>query len=240
MYPHRIRLRGPWEYWPLTAAKAGAPLPAPGHMTMPCRWREGGLGDFAGTVRFVRRFGLPRQIDSHERLWLTFAGIADRAGIWVNGRLLGHQEGAAESFEIEVTDLLEARNELTLEVTASGGHGGLWGEVALEVRASAYLRGLRLWATRSEDAAQLHVAGQVAGVADRPLDLYALLHGSTVAYTTVTAGQPFLLDSEPLAGDRWQRPGPAEVRVELVNGGVVWYRDDRSFDFASGFSEKTG
>ena len=46
MYPHRIRLRGPWECQPL--ARAGdVPEPSrpPFRVTMPCRWREAGLGD---------------------------------------------------------------------------------------------------------------------------------------------------------------------------------------------------
>ena len=39
MYPHRIRLRGPWDCEPLSGA--AGPL----RMNLPCRWAEGGLRD---------------------------------------------------------------------------------------------------------------------------------------------------------------------------------------------------
>ena len=71
MYPHRIRLRGPWDCEPLARLAPGASdgaLPPPGRMTLPCRWAEGGLTDFAGRVRFRRRFGYPGRIDAHERV----------------------------------------------------------------------------------------------------------------------------------------------------------------------------
>ena len=69
MYPHRIRLRGPWQCEPLARAIQHADghvemvpqdLPPPCPMIMPCRWGESSLGDFAGRVRFRRRFGVPR------------------------------------------------------------------------------------------------------------------------------------------------------------------------------------
>src|SRR5689334_11433430 len=120
IYPHRIRLRGPWQCEPLerlqlpkprgeSSSPAGDPhqpdAPArarllgnprgsqsltprleshvtpPRTVRMPCRWRDAGLGDFAGRVRFSRNFGYPGQIDSWERVWLTFAGIEGRAEI---------------------------------------------------------------------------------------------------------------------------------------------------------------
>src|SRR5438477_13088651 len=98
MYPHRIRLRGPWECEPLARAVSDAQgrsemvveaLPPPRRMVLPCRWGEGGLADFAGRVRFRRRFGLPRQLDAHERVWLTFAGVDGVAWLSLNGDLLG-------------------------------------------------------------------------------------------------------------------------------------------------------
>src|SRR3954447_2875132 len=52
MYPHRIRLRGPWE----CRTEPGA---APRRMTMPCRADE--LP--APTVYLQRRFGYPGRLD---------------------------------------------------------------------------------------------------------------------------------------------------------------------------------
>lgn len=136
MYPHRIRLRGPWEYEPLARREPPTgDLPPAGRMVLPCRWREGGLGDFVGRVRFRRRFGYPGRIDPHERVWLTFAGVDATTEVSLNGRFLGRHEGASEPFEFEVTSLLQPRNELMVEVE-SAGNGGLWGEVAMEIRAT--------------------------------------------------------------------------------------------------------
>lgn len=239
MYPHRIRLRGPWECEPLSRSDGSSEaLPPPCTMTMPCRWRNGGLTDFAGRVRFRRRFGLPRQIDNHERLWLTFGGITGVADIALNGQALGPCQESDCPLEREVTVLLRPRNELVVEVEGSGD-GGLWGDVALEVRCTAFLRGVRLWISQADGATVLHGAGQAVGVAERPLDLYALLGGRTVAYTTVEPrpdGLPFQFTGEAI--DRSALTEPAEARVELVDGGTVWYRVSESVTLAPAVAAK--
>jgi hypothetical protein len=240
MYPHQIRLRGPWECEPLarlafdahgSTQEADGPVPAKRRVTIPCRWGEGGLGDFSGRVRFNRRFGWLANIAHHERVWLTFGGVDGSAEVCLNGRLLGTHRDPVASFEFEVSSLLQPRNELTVVVEASGGSGGLWGEVALEVRCSAYLRDVRWWLSSAGDRAILHVSGEVVGAADRPLELYALIDGSTAIYSTVKptpAGQSFSLTSEPV--DLLSRPGQSlkaarehAIRIELVNGAVPWY-----------------
>jgi hypothetical protein len=193
-------------------------------MSMPCRWKEGGLGDFTGQVRFTRRFGVPRQIDPHERVWLTFAGVHERADIKLNGQLLGQLEDAAGPWEVEVTALLQDRNELTVEMEALTGDGGLYGEVALEVRCSAYLRGARTWATLVGATAHLHAAGEVAGSCATPLEVYVLFERATVGYGQVDAGQPFQIDCEGIPWEQaWQSDAPPNVRVDLVSGALILY-----------------
>lgn len=228
-YPHRIRLRGPWECEPLTGA---GPLPLSCRMILPCRWSEGGLGDFAGRVRFRRRFGYPGRIDDYERVWLTFAGIEGAAEVWLNGQFLGEHEGSLGPFEHEVTSLLSARNELVVEVEAEGGDGGLWGEVAMEVRCAAFLREVRVWAAVDGDQVQLHAAGEVVGTSERPLELYLLLDNATIGYGTAEAapgGRPFHLASGA-RGEEHRRAGPHVVRVDLVNGASIWYTFESAFE----------
>src|SRR5262249_44131812 len=128
-----IRLRGPWDVEPLQRQGGGA-VPAKLRMTLPCRWAEGGLADFAGKVRHTRQFGIPTNLEPHERLWLTFAGVSDSVTVWLNGKLLGEHRGDDAAFEFEVTGLLAARNTLVVEVECANLNGGLWGEVALEIR----------------------------------------------------------------------------------------------------------
>lgn len=221
MYPHRIRLRGPWECEPVAhVPETNLPLSPARRMTLPGRWNEGGLDNFAGRVRFRRRFGYPGQIDSFERVWLTFAGVDGLAEVCLNDHFLGKRDGKDGPFEFDVTDLLQTRNVLVVEVESSV-NGGLWGEVALEVRCTAYLRAVQAWL----QSGRLHLTGEVVGTCERALDLYALLNGSTVIQSQQEAdpaGQSFHLQSQELSRDRLTE-SVSSIKVDLVNGAVVWY-----------------
>jgi hypothetical protein len=217
VYPHRIRLRGPWdcEPVPLSAATDNGPRTT----------------DEPGRVRFRRRFGYPGRIDDYERVWLTFSGVEGTADVWLNGHFLGRQEQPAGAFEYEVTALLRARNELVVEVEGPA-MGGLWGEVAMEVRRTAFLRNAQVRAERSAGALRLHVSGEVVGTAERPLELYVVLGRHPAAYGHAEAapeGRPFTLSSEEVPAERWP-PEPPVVRVDLVDGANVWYTMELAAD----------
>ena len=96
--------------------------------------------------------------------------------------------------------------------------GGIWGEVALEVRCTAFLRGV---VVRPSGEA-FEVRGEVVGVSERPLELYVLLDHRQAAYDTLTPtpeGRPFrLLVACPEGVEK-----PTSVQVDLVNGATVWY-----------------
>ncbi len=191
MYPHRIRLRAPWEQEPL-----------PGE---------------AGRRRFRRRFGYPGRIDDYERVWLTFSGVKGAVDLWLNEHFLGRH--AEAGFEVDVTSLLGNRNRLEVITEGASGDAGPWEEVALEIRCSAYLRAVRAWVDR--DSAKLHVAGEVVGACDRPLELYVLVDRVSLGYATIeadSAGQPFHLEIDVPAGQV-----PRVVRVDLVNLAQIWY-----------------
>jgi hypothetical protein len=214
VYPHRIRLRGPWEYEPL------APSGPAGRLTLPCSWEETPLGAFMGRVRLRRRFGLPRQLDTFERVWLTCSGLARPAHLALNGEPLGE---IADAAELEVTPWLRPRNELAADFEFGTPPSGPLGEFGLEIRCAAFLRDVRCRLLREAPAPVLAVEGELVGASDRPLDLYVLANNATAAYTTLGAspgGTPFNLRS---AGLDLTLPPPLAVRVELVNGGVVWH-----------------
>src|SRR5262249_6937687 len=126
-------------------------------------------------------------------------------------------EGGA--FEAEVTSLLLPRNELIV-VVEGGVDGGLWGEVALEVRCRAFLRGICVEPT----AGALQIRGTVVGPVGEQLELYAVLGRRTAGYATVAAtpeGKPFTLDAEiPADADE---DGTVALKLDLVNGASVWY-----------------
>jgi hypothetical protein len=219
MYPHRIRLRGPWE--------VESP---PGSAPVRVNWGERGLTGFAGRVRFRRRFGVPRQIDRHERVWLTGSAMGP-AEVRLNDVPCGRHDRPGMLFEFEVPVSLRDRNELVIEVEAESPNGGLIGEVALEIRCTAYLRGVDAAIRPANGGVALSVTGEVVGECERPLDLYVLLNDRNVAYQTVAAraaGEPFdvRLDPSALIPD-YLGAADNRVRVELVNGATVWFALER-------------
>ena len=203
MYPHRIRLRGPWECDPLGSDVRSF------RETMPCRWSSTPLAGFSGRVRCRRHFGYPGRLDGDERVWLKLAGLGDVERVVVNGTVLA--ERCATPFDFDVTHLLLTRNVLEMDVTP----GEEWGEVALEVRATAFLTAIAV----HPEGDHLRVTGTVGGTADGLLELYVLLEGRHAHYTTVTAGSSFNLNVA-LPSDV---PTPNGIQVDLVNGATIWY-----------------
>jgi hypothetical protein len=216
LYPHRIRLRGPWDY------ELTGDAPRKGRVVLPCRWREEDLGDCHGRVLLRRRFGWPGRLDSHERVWLILRDAAGVAEVTLNGIPLS-QGAPGKDFEFEVIDHLRVRNELNVLVDAAAAGDHSWGDVALEVRCLAYLRDVKFAATLDGSEMEVRAAGNLVGECDRRLELYLLLENATVAYQTIEShpdGKPFELVSERVPA----RPGKTlSVRVELMNGSVVWY-----------------
>jgi len=211
LYPHRIRLRGPWQ-----AIRESQPATT---VRMPC-----GCGDvwpgFRGMVRFIRHFGIPRKLDDFERVWLTFAGMSGWADVELNGESLGRWE--TSPFEIEVTGRLRERNELVVNLNCAEPSDGLWGDVALEIRCNAWLRNV----TVERQGELLVMSGEAVGRANGPLDLYAILGRATAIQATIApteSGTLFNLMSAPLSPVEMRE---TKVRVELVAGAVAWHTQD--------------
>ncbi len=123
MYPHRIRLRGPWN-----ADGKKVQMPGP--------WPD------PGPVRIARAFGYPGRIDDFERVWLVAENLHRPASVVLNGNILGDAD------EWNVTSLLRPRNLLEIEMPTAPTAGPLWEEVVLEVRCSAYLKNVRVMGTQ--------------------------------------------------------------------------------------------
>jgi hypothetical protein len=207
MYPHRIRLRGPWEAEPLDPPRLVRKV------TMPARFGECDFGD-CRRVRFTRRFGRPRRLDEHERVWLIGEGLTGHAEFVLNGEVLGQHDGTNGAFAFHVTRLIGERNELAIEITAESSEGGIWGDVALEIRCEAFLNNVRM---EMINDGRLRVSGAVEGNTDGPLDLYVLADDHTIGYKQTKSVGTFEIVTDPLTDS------PRELRAELVNGSVVWY-----------------
>jgi len=154
-------------------------------------------------VLLTRTFGYPGRIDSHECVWLTITQVEGNATMTLNDHLLGETENAP--FEADVTSVLKPHNQLDIHFK-----GNQVGDVAMEVRATAYLKDVRVW--RQDD--KIHVAGTVAGTCDRNLELYVLIDRRHALYRTIRAGESFAAALEEEG---------VKVRVELINVATVWY-----------------
>ncbi len=207
MYPHRIRLRGPWECEP-------AGLDAR-RVFMPCRWADAGLAGFRGSARFTRKFGYPGKADPElEHIWLTCDGCTGCRDVRLNTALLANAPG--DAFAFDVTSLMAARNQLEIEIHGDTDDAGLWGEIALEIRMDAYLTDMRV----ERNGSTLSIFGNVVGTAPSPLELYTLLDNRHADYRTIkptAAGTPFRID---LADGALTCE---IVRVDLVHISSIWY-----------------
>lgn len=211
MYPHRIRLRGPWECQPLA--------PTPGELrrvTMPGRLRDVGFAGHEGRLRLVRKFGYPGRIDAFERVWLTFTDLHGPADLKLNDAPIA--QGVSANQEIDVTSLLKTHNQLEITLRAESDDCVLFGEVALEIRCQVFLRNVRAeWTGK-----KLTVTGQAVGQWPESLDLYIMPEGAETYFMSLRTADSTTSFSANLDLDR---PGES-IRIELVEGASVWFRVD--------------
>lgn len=198
MYPHRIRLRGPWELDDTDGSR---------RVTLPAEWAD--LDVAPGPATFRRRFGSPSRLDAHERVWLVGDGACGPLAMTLNGHALPLTIDDAR-FATPISGILAPRNLLEVALVADDRRTGYWSDVALEIRATAYFAGVR----RTADGA---VEGRVVGEAPGPLDVYLLAGGRSAGYASLSAsaeGTPFRVTPESA-----EKP----LRVELVLASAVWY-----------------
>lgn len=251
MYPHRIRLRGPWDYEPVARTvirpdgsieEDTANLPRSGRMNLPGSWETGGLGAFAGRVRFRRGFGRPRAGEGDERYWLVFDGVDYFATVWLDGRQLGRHEGYFERFEFDVTEPLRERNELVVEVDApaeaeptrkrllrgiaSRGHagGGIWRDAAVEIRPAVRLRDTEVSVRSENRSAVLHVRTVISGQWAERLTLHIGVDDQSLMSQAVAAtpeGTEFRWSGAMPAATRWQAWDAGAVACGIVRMDLV-------------------
>jgi hypothetical protein len=220
MYPHRIRLRGPWEMDVVSLAGGLSTV----RVTMPAPWNEIGLEGHSGIVRFRRRFGLPRHLEDWERVWLVCQGLAGRASWSLNGTKVVPAAGGEGVLEAKITPLLCERNELNVELKPGDPDRLVWEELALEIRCRAILQNIRAIAKRAEDGWIILVFGEV--VREQPgdsLEVYALIDGANQGYRQLPSDDAvsrveFGLPWRAEADDR-----EVTVRLDLVNVSTIWH-----------------
>jgi hypothetical protein len=215
MYPHRIRLRGPWE----CETPLGAP---PRRLSLPCDWQQLVPAHLRGTVRLSRSFGYPGRLDEEEHVWLCGSGVSGTAEVALNDVKLG--AAGVGAFEFEITHLLAQRNRLSIALSAAAPAGPVWNDIVLEIRQAAYLR-----ARACRAAEGVIVQGVVIGPVGPALELYALLNGRHAHYEHIEpdpAGHPFRFT---LTGVAVAAP---TVRLDLVRVSTSWYAVDLPIEAA--------
>jgi hypothetical protein len=100
---HIIRLRGAWE-----------------------------ITSSSGTTLHSRKFGRPRTLEAHERVWLVCDDVPGPNEVSLNGKDIGDSSEKGP-FAIDITDVLEPRNQILFSVDSSDPLG----EVTLEIRANS-------------------------------------------------------------------------------------------------------
>lgn len=125
---HRIRLRGPWQYLPLTQFQPDAngtlveqtdSLPQGGTITPPLDLCQTPLGRaYRGRVRYLRRFGRPVGIGPLEAIHLVVPPLTSTAKIHLNGKLLGQVHPHTAAGRFDVTTQLQVRNQLWIDIVS--------------------------------------------------------------------------------------------------------------------------
>jgi hypothetical protein len=177
-------------------------------MVLPCPWTASPLRNYRGRVRFRRRFHWPTRLADNERLWLHFAGVDTQATVYLGGRLLGSHHGPFEPFEWDITEQIQPRNELWVDVdfenSSDAPRGGIWADVELRVYRSCRLSESRLWTSMSPTPTLQAALSICSPSTSPPLTVRVLLDNDLLHEQTV---------AEPLS-----------VMVALSAPGVVPWR----------------
>ncbi len=134
---HVIRLRGPWEYEPLSPSAASSPSvqPSPGRVKLPTDWADLRSRNLSGRVRFRRRFHRPTGLSPHQQVVIVVEQVPPATAVALDDRPLGQTREAGTPTEFDITTRLRDSNVLTLEIELPPPSAtGPFGEVRLEIR----------------------------------------------------------------------------------------------------------
>lgn len=80
-----------------------------------CFSLDGRYAFYTGTAWYVKKFAHDR-IPAGYKAFIRFEAVFYKASVWMNGKNVGSHEGGYTPFEVEVTDLLDGENTLSLKV----------------------------------------------------------------------------------------------------------------------------
>ena len=107
--------------------------------------QDGGNDYWRGCCTYCTRFAAPVYDPAQQQVWLQFEGVNASAAVLLNGQQLCTHDGGYSTFRAEVTELLQAENQLTVRVDNSVNdrvypqkadftfYGGIYRDVSLLV-----------------------------------------------------------------------------------------------------------
>jgi beta-galactosidase len=147
--------------------------------------QDGGNDYYRGTCVYTRSLPV-LSLSEGERIYLEFRGANASARVYVNGIFCGAHDGGYSTFRADVTQALEQRNELRVEVDNGINdtvypqradftfYGGLYREVLLIVAPACRFdlghlgdSGVELSVSMEGDDALIHTVARVCGQPDR-------------------------------------------------------------------------
>jgi hypothetical protein len=151
-------------------------------IVVPFPWESelSGIHEKSGKVKigwYRRRFSIPKNFSSGDRVWLRFDAVDWRADVWVNGTKVAGHDGGYTPFEADISGAIKRDGENLLVVRAfdptdpelpTGKQigwytpsSGIWQTVWLEARPKTYITGFKIVTTTEPPLAQFVV--DVAG-----------------------------------------------------------------------------
>ncbi len=136
------KLMKDWQFTGPDGVTAAVALP---HTWNAVDGQDGGNDYWRGTCTYRTSFAAPAFDPAQQQVWLQFEGVNSSAAVRLNGQQLCTHDGGYSTFRAEITELLQAENQLTVQVDNSVNdrvypqkadftfYGGIYRDVSLLV-----------------------------------------------------------------------------------------------------------
>lgn len=131
MYPHAIRLRGPWQVEPLDGTPTFSIDGRRSQMTVPGFWRDFGLPDYWGRALLRRGFHWTAKLEPDEVVWLNIDQCVGRGAVRLNGVEIGRIDSPWVEYRVDTTPHLQKSNLLEIELDATDPQSSRWGTLGM-------------------------------------------------------------------------------------------------------------
>ena len=190
------KLMKDWQFTGPDGVTAAVVLP---HTWNAVDGQDGGNDYWRGTCTYRTSFAAPAFDPAQQQVWLQFEGVNSSATVLLNGQKLCTHDGGYSTFRAEITELLQAENQLAVQVDNSVNdrvypqkadftfYGGIYRDVSLLVVNKNHIAlghfgdtGVKITPDLKEGSADIQVETLVEGEGTVVVELLDA-EGSTVA-----------------------------------------------------------